>query len=148
LRSPLRKLRLFDEKPTAKRALSVLRTAATGRTLLARGELVTDVGEMREYMPDGIDELLAIKRTAEQQQLERSSAPRGAAGSSRRFDAVDAACRRRCCRPSLRSRPSRPPTPGCARSAATPGSHTARFSCSSSCSVPSLRDAGPCFVSK
>lgn len=91
MRSPLRKLRLFDEKPTAKRALSVLRTAATGRTLLARGELVTDVGEMREYMPDGIDELLAIKRTAEQQQLERSSAPRGAAGSSRRFDAVDAA---------------------------------------------------------
>jgi predicted nucleotidyltransferase len=63
-------LRLFDEKPTAKRALYVLRTAATGRRLMASGELVTDVGEMPEYMPAELPELLAIKRTGEQQQLD------------------------------------------------------------------------------
>ena len=55
-------LRLFDEKPTAKRALYVLRTAATGRRLMATGELVTDVNAMRAYVPPEIDELLAIKR--------------------------------------------------------------------------------------
>jgi hypothetical protein len=84
-------LRLFDEKPTAKRALYVLRTAATGRTLLARGELVTDVADMREYMPDGLDELLAIKRTAEQQQLDdaQRAAWRGRLVTA--IDAVDAA---------------------------------------------------------
>ncbi len=63
-------LRLFDDKPTAKRALYVLRTAATGRCLLARGELVTDVTKLAEFVPPEIDELLAIKRTGERQQLE------------------------------------------------------------------------------
>lgn len=63
-------LKLFDEKPTAKRALYVLRTAATGRRLMARGELVTDVAQLPEYMPAELDELLAIKRRAEQQQLD------------------------------------------------------------------------------
>ena len=36
-------LRAFDEKPSAKRALYVLRTTATGRHLLATGELITDL---------------------------------------------------------------------------------------------------------
>lgn len=62
-------LRLFDEKPTAKRALYVLRTAATGRAVMARGEIITDVNRLAELMPPEIDELITIKRLAEQQQL-------------------------------------------------------------------------------
>jgi predicted nucleotidyltransferase len=62
-------LRLFDEKPSAKRALYVLRTAATGRCVMARGEIVTDVAQLAEFVPPEIDELIAIKREAEQQQL-------------------------------------------------------------------------------
>src|SRR5262249_27256949 len=58
-------LRAFDDKPTAKRALYVLRTAATGRKLLATGELVTDVAKLADFVPREIDELLAIKRTGE-----------------------------------------------------------------------------------
>jgi predicted nucleotidyltransferase len=68
-------LRLFDEKPTAKRALYVLRTAATGRRLLARGELVTDVGRLGELVPPQIDELLAIKQLGERHELEAGLAP-------------------------------------------------------------------------
>ncbi|HEY4179143.1 MAG TPA: nucleotidyltransferase domain-containing protein [Kofleriaceae bacterium] len=63
-------LRLFDEKPTAKRALYVLRTAATGRHLLAHGEVVTDVTRLTAFVPGELGELLAIKRRAEQEQLE------------------------------------------------------------------------------
>lgn len=63
-------LRLFDEKPTAKRALYVLRTCATGRELLASGECVTDLARLAAFVPREIDELLAIKRRAERQQLE------------------------------------------------------------------------------
>jgi hypothetical protein len=53
-------LKLFDEKPTAKRALYVLRTAGTGIHLLARGELVID--------------LLLITRTGERSELEATHA--------------------------------------------------------------------------
>jgi predicted nucleotidyltransferase len=63
-------LRLFDEKPTAKRALYVLRTAATGKCLLDRGELITDVSRLGDFVPREIEELLAIKRTGERQGLE------------------------------------------------------------------------------
>jgi hypothetical protein len=63
-------LRLFDEKPTAKRALYVLRTTATGRHLLAHGELVTDVAKLAGVVPPEIGELLEIKRRAERQELE------------------------------------------------------------------------------
>ena len=63
-------LRLFDEKPTAKRALYVLRTTATGRHLLAHGELVTDVAKLSGFVPPEIGELLEIKRRAERQELE------------------------------------------------------------------------------
>nr|HEX4318379.1 nucleotidyltransferase domain-containing protein [Kofleriaceae bacterium] len=61
---------LFDAKPTAKRALYVLRTAGTGRCLLARGELVTDVNRLADFVPPEIAELIAVKRVAEQQQLD------------------------------------------------------------------------------
>ena len=63
-------LRLFDDKPTAKRALYVLRTAATGRCLLATGGLETDVARLAAYLPAELHELMAIKRTGERQQLE------------------------------------------------------------------------------
>lgn len=63
-------LRLFDEKPSAKRALYVLRTAATGRCVLARGEVITDVAQLREFVPDEIDELIAIKQQGERAQLD------------------------------------------------------------------------------
>jgi uncharacterized protein len=71
-------LRAFDERPTAKRALYVLRTAATGRHLLATGKLVTDLTELRELAPPELDELLAIKQRGEQSELppERASALR------------------------------------------------------------------------
>lgn len=67
-------LRLFGEKPTAKRALYVLRTAATGRCVLATGVLETDVARLADYVPVEISELMAIKRTGEQQQLEPAHA--------------------------------------------------------------------------
>ena len=62
-------LRLFDDKPTAKRALYVLRTAATGRCLLATGVLETDVARLAAYVPGEIHELMAIKRTGEREAL-------------------------------------------------------------------------------
>jgi predicted nucleotidyltransferase len=62
-------LRLFDDKPTAKRALYVLRTAATGRHLLASGEMITDIARLGEFMPPEIAELVEIKRRAEREQL-------------------------------------------------------------------------------
>lgn len=65
-------LRAFDEKPTAKRALYVLRTAATGRHLLALGDVITDVARLTEFVPAEITELLDIKRRAERQELDPS----------------------------------------------------------------------------
>jgi uncharacterized protein len=63
-------LRAFDATPTAKRALYVLRTAATGRHLLARGEVITDVARLADFVPVEIAELLAIKRTGERRELD------------------------------------------------------------------------------
>jgi predicted nucleotidyltransferase len=62
-------LRLFDERPTAKRALYVLRTAATARNVLAHGEIVTDVARLSAFVPAEIAELLEVKRRAERQEL-------------------------------------------------------------------------------
>ncbi len=62
-------LELFDKKPTAKRALYVLRTAATGRHLLVHGDLVTDISRLGDFIPRETSELLAIKRQAEKQEL-------------------------------------------------------------------------------
>ena len=84
-------LRAFDEKPTAKRALYVLRTAATGRHLLLTGNVVTDVAELSEHLPREIDELLAIKRRGEQQPLEAVSARGWRARLTSVIDAVDSA---------------------------------------------------------
>jgi predicted nucleotidyltransferase len=84
-------LRLFVEHPSAKRALYVLRTAATGRHLMATGELVTDVNDMREYVPREIDELLAIKRRAEQQQLDDAQRLAWRSRLAAAIDAVDSA---------------------------------------------------------
>jgi predicted nucleotidyltransferase len=84
-------LKAFDQKPTAKHALSVLRTAATGRHLLAHGELVTDVARLGDFVPREIDELLAIKRTGETQALEPAHAQAWRARLVAAVDAVDAA---------------------------------------------------------
>jgi hypothetical protein len=67
-------LKLFDQKPTAKRALYVLRTAATGVHLLERGELVIDLERLRDHLPNEVDELLVIKRTGERSELEATHA--------------------------------------------------------------------------
>ena len=61
--------RAFEDKPTAKRALYVLRTAATGRHLMAHGEVVTDVARLGEFVPPEISELLEIKRSGERTEL-------------------------------------------------------------------------------
>lgn len=84
-------LRAFDEKPTAKRALYVLRTAATGRKLLATGDLVTDVGRLEDFVPREIGELMAIKRTGEREQLEPDHARVWRTRLADAIDAVDAA---------------------------------------------------------
>jgi uncharacterized protein len=62
-------LRAFDDKPSAKRALYVLRTAGTGRHLLAHGEVVTDVARLTGFVPPEIGELIDVKRRAERQEL-------------------------------------------------------------------------------
>ncbi|MEZ4365558.1 MAG: nucleotidyltransferase domain-containing protein [Kofleriaceae bacterium] len=62
-------LRAFDERPSAKRALYVLRTAATGRHLLATGELVTDLRRLPAYAPPGVDQLMTIKQRGEREPL-------------------------------------------------------------------------------
>ena len=83
-------LHAFLEKPTAKRALYVLRTAGTGRFLLSRGEIETDVANLRDFVPPEIDELLEIKRRGEQSQLasERADLWKGRLRTA--IDAVDA----------------------------------------------------------
>ncbi len=84
-------LRAFDDKPTAKRALYVLRTAATGRCLMARGELVTDVAKLGDFVPAEIGELLAIKRQAEKQELDAEHAKAWRVRLVAAIDAVDTA---------------------------------------------------------
>jgi predicted nucleotidyltransferase len=84
-------LRAFDEKPTAKRALYVLRTAATGLRLLATGTIVTDVAELGEHMPAELPELLAIKQRGEKQTLEPDHARAWRARLTAAIDAIDAA---------------------------------------------------------
>lgn len=84
-------LRAFDEKPTAKRALYVLRTAATGRHALAHGEIVTDVARLGAFVPPEISELLAIKQKGERQELEREHAHAWRTRLTAAIDAVDGA---------------------------------------------------------
>ncbi|MBA3392372.1 MAG: nucleotidyltransferase domain-containing protein [Deltaproteobacteria bacterium] len=84
-------LRMFDDKPTAKRALYVLRTAATGRHALAHGEIVTDVAHLGAYVPPEITELLAIKRTGEREQLAPDHAQVWRGRLAAAIDAIDTA---------------------------------------------------------
>lgn len=84
-------LRAFDERPTAKRALYVLRTAATGRHLLAHGEIVTDVARLTAFVPDEIAELIEIKRQAERQELAPDQVAAWRARLTAAIAAVDAA---------------------------------------------------------
>ena len=81
----------LDDKPTAKRALYVLRTAATGRHLLARGEVVTDVARLGAYLPAAIDELIERKRDAERAELPGDVAATWRATLVAAIEAVDAA---------------------------------------------------------
>ncbi|HTL33713.1 MAG TPA: nucleotidyltransferase domain-containing protein [Kofleriaceae bacterium] len=84
-------LRAFDEKPTAKRALYVLRTAATGLHLLATGKVVTDVAELGDYVPREIGELMAIKQRGEKQELEPEHARAWRSRLTAAIDRVDSA---------------------------------------------------------
>ena len=84
-------LRAFDDKPTAKRALYVLRTAATGRHALAHGEIVTDVARLGEFVPAEIGELLAIKQRGERQELDAEHAKVWRARLVAAIDAIDTA---------------------------------------------------------
>jgi predicted nucleotidyltransferase len=84
-------LRLFDEKPTAKRALYVLRTAATGRHLLAHGEVITDVARLAPFIPAEIRELIAIKQQGERQLLEASQITPWRSRLVAAIDAIDSA---------------------------------------------------------
>lgn len=67
-------LRAFEQRATAKRALYVLRTAATGCSLMLRGVMETDVSKLGDFIPSEISELLAVKRTGEQEELEPAHA--------------------------------------------------------------------------
>jgi predicted nucleotidyltransferase len=82
-------LQLFDEKPTAKRALYVLRTCATGRHLLAHGEVVTDVARLSAFVPAEIEELMVIKRRAERQELDPEQVPEWRVRLTSAIEAVD-----------------------------------------------------------
>ncbi len=84
-------LHAFDDKPTAKRALYVLRTAGTGRHLLVHGTLVTDIARLGEFVPREIEELVAIKRSGEKAELEPSHAAAWRARLAAAIEAVDAA---------------------------------------------------------
>jgi uncharacterized protein len=84
-------LKLFDARPTAKRALYVLRTAATGRCLLARGQVVTDVAHLADFVPREIEELVTIKRRGEQQPLSAEHAQTWRARLEAAIAAVDLA---------------------------------------------------------
>ncbi|MEJ7603080.1 MAG: nucleotidyltransferase domain-containing protein [Kofleriaceae bacterium] len=92
----------FDDKPTAKRALYVLRTAGTGRFLMSRGELVTDVARLRELLPAELDELLEIKQRGERQELLPEHAKAWRARLEGAIQAVDEAVASSCL-------PSEPP---------------------------------------
>jgi predicted nucleotidyltransferase len=84
-------LRAFDDKPSAKRALYVLRTTATGRHLLAHGEIVTDVARLAAFVPGEIAELIEIKRQAERQELAPDQVAAWRVRLAAAIEAVDAA---------------------------------------------------------
>jgi predicted nucleotidyltransferase len=84
-------LHAFDDKPTAKRALYVLRTAATGRAALVHGTIVTDVAQLSAFVPPEIGELIEVKSRAERQQLDGDQVATWRARLASAIEAVDAA---------------------------------------------------------
>jgi predicted nucleotidyltransferase len=84
-------LNAFDDKPTAKRALYVLRTAATGQAALAHGTIVTDVARLTAFVPPEIRELIEVKRQAERQVLDADQVIAWRARLAAAIAAIDAA---------------------------------------------------------
>ena len=112
-------LHAFDESPTAKRALYVVRTAATGRHVLAHGDVVTDVARLGAFVPAELDELLVIKRTGERSVLPPEVAAQWRARLITIIAAIDPASSiLPPIRPTTRSPP---PTRGCASCATSGG---------------------------
>jgi predicted nucleotidyltransferase len=80
------------KKPSAKKALYVLRTTLTGAHLLATGEMVTDVRLLLgRYGFEAAAELIEAKRRGERQPLSDAEATRWTKELDRAFDALDAA---------------------------------------------------------
>jgi predicted nucleotidyltransferase len=83
--------RALLEKPTAKRALYVLRTTLTGAHLLATGELVTDVTcLLDDYGFAEARELVRIKQAGERVGLNAEDTERWSAVVERSFAVLDA----------------------------------------------------------
>ncbi len=80
------------KKPSAKKALYVLRTTLTGAHLLATGEMVTDVRLLLgQYGFEAAADLIEAKRRGERQPLSEAEGAYWAAELDRAFDALDAA---------------------------------------------------------
>ncbi|MEZ4235410.1 MAG: nucleotidyltransferase domain-containing protein [Myxococcota bacterium] len=82
----------LERKPTVKRLLYVLRTLATGIWLLERGEVVADLPQLADGLGlDGVDALIARKRSGELAELDRASIEAWAARVDGLFARIDAA---------------------------------------------------------
>ncbi len=80
------------QKPSAKKALYVLRTALTGAHLLSTGELVADVRELlAPYGFQAASELIEIKQRAERTELSQADVARWSAEIDRAFGLLDRA---------------------------------------------------------
>jgi predicted nucleotidyltransferase len=82
----------FDEKPTAKRLLYVLRTTLTGTHLLHTGRLVVDVRDLLDdYRFSDARILIEVKTRGEQSALSPDQAEHWAREAERAFALLDAA---------------------------------------------------------
>ncbi len=82
----------LEARPTAKKALYVLRTALTGAHLLSTGELVTDVRQLLEpYGFTAATELIDLKQRAERVELAASEHARWGAELERALTVLDQA---------------------------------------------------------
>jgi uncharacterized protein len=80
------------KKPSAKKALYVLRTTLTGAHLLTTGEMVTDVRLLLgRYGFEAAATLIEAKRRGERQPLDEAEGAHWATELDRAFDALDAA---------------------------------------------------------
>ena len=79
-------------KPTAKKALYVLRTTLTGTHLLTTGELISDVRELLDvYGFDEARSLIAIKQRAERSELDEREAAHWTSEIERAFATLERA---------------------------------------------------------